>query len=55
VATLPANLPGAKWRRAFDTSAALETKNNLFDPPELVGAGKYTVAARSVVILVETP
>jgi glycogen operon protein len=53
-ATLPANLPGAKWRRAFDTSSGLEPKNNFFDPPELVGAGKYKVAARSVLILVET-
>jgi hypothetical protein len=55
VATLPANLPGGKWRRAFDTSAAHEAKNNSFDPPEPVGAGKYKVAARSVLILVEGP
>jgi glycogen operon protein len=54
-AALPANLLGAKWRRAFDTSAAHEAKSNLFDPPEPVAAGKYTVAARSVVILVEGP
>jgi glycogen operon protein len=54
VANLPANLPGAKWRRVFDTSAEYESKSSFFDPPEPV-ASTYKVAARSVVILGEAP
>ena len=54
-ATLPTNLPGAKWRRVFDTSTEFEATNNHWHPATPVAGNTYKVATRSVVILVEEP
>ncbi|MDB5313821.1 MAG: glycogen debranching enzyme [Gemmataceae bacterium] len=54
-ATLPANLPGTRWRRAFDTATAHEPAGNHWQPPAPVTGPTYKVAARSVVLLVESP
>jgi isoamylase len=54
-ATLPDNLPRTNWQKVFDTSAEFESANNFWDPPTVVGGGRYKVAAKSVVILAERP
>jgi glycogen operon protein len=54
-ATLPANLPGKRWYRAADTAGWMESRDNFNAPDqeELLAGASYTLAGRSVLLLIE--
>jgi isoamylase len=54
-ATLPANLPGKRWYRVADTAGWMETRDNFNAPDqeELLAGASYTLAGRSVLLLIE--
>jgi glycogen operon protein len=53
--TLPPPLPGRTWRRVSDTAAWMEPQDNFRaeDQEDLLGSPVYSLAPRSVLLLIE--